>query len=1550
MATTAHGVSTDGGFWWTRGQAHRRGERIGRLRPRALAGAVAAAVEALEGRCLLSATAPETPAGAQPHAPYENDMLVPAGRTSAFGVPLAAAAAVAALPGLPVLNSLPSAPVAIYLDFNGGSRNVTAYDVDGNPASFNAAEQQTITDAWRDIANYYSIFNVNVTTSYPGVPMAWAMIGNSISGGYSYVNVFPNSQPESFNQSSDARDRTSGIAHEVGHNFGLGHQADYNLLGVKTAEYSSGWDATHGPIMGVDFARNVHKWFLGHNSGSPSALQDDLAGIAGDIRNYEPAGGDGFRADDFAGVLASATPLTPAADGVQSRTGIIERAADVDAYSFTTGGGPVLIDVNPVAPSGLAPKVEVRSAGGVLLAALDDTYRRNGANNAQQVTIDLPAGTYYLTVASHGSYGDLGPYAAAVRPLRAGWGTADVGPVAVAGHASWNGASGTFTVAGAGSDVWGSSDQFRMTYQRIAGDATIVARVTGVENTDPWAKIGLDLRDSLDANARHAAMLISAGNGPQFLWRGSTGGSTSGVNNNSNTPFAPVWLKLVRSGTTLTGYTSSDGIGWFAYGSATISLNSTIYAGLITCSHKGSVRNAATFDNVAVTGAVVVPPAVAYNPLPAPAGVTASADAGTGVSLAWTAVAGATGYAVERSTDGVTYAPAGTTTATSFNDPGLWGSMRYFYRVATLDGSAAGSVLSAAVSGVNRPSAPTNLTVTSRTNSQLILNWRDASGETGYRIERSMDGVAYGTVATVGANVPSWTDAGRTNGTAYFYRVVPLSGAGDGPAAGATGTTRLPVLTGLAFDVVAAGATSIRWSAVAGATGYRVERSADGTTFTTVTNLPADARTFTDPAPAALSEVYYRVIGTTAQTQSVWPAPIFAAVPAAAVPPVPWQSADVGAVAGAGTTGFAGGTFTMIAAGSDIWGLADQFRFTYQSLTGDGEIVARVATLEDTDGWAKVGVMVRGSTASNAPNAIVALTPDNGVAMQYRTTAGGGSSSIAGPAGTAPRWVRLVRTGTTLTGYTGTNGTAWSQVGSVSIAALGPTVYIGLAGTAHNGSLLNRSTFDNVTVSNAAPTVMTVARATPSPVTGASAALSVLGADDHGEQYLTYQWATTAVPPGAPQPTFSANDTNAAKNATVTFARAGTYTFTVTIRDPAGLTATSAVMVTVAQTPTAVVVAPSPTPLRAGEVRAFVATVTDQFGNAIAAPALTWAVTGAGNGVSPAGVVTAGAPAGRYTVTATAPGGVGGSAAFDVVAVVTGRHVFYNNSAHDGNGAAASVADDGAIATDKAALLPGGTATFANYTSYARGINGVMIDIAGLPGGALSAGAFVLRVGNGGAPGGAWAVAPAPASVTVRPGAGVGGAARVTLVWADGAIRRQWLRVTVPASAASGLPAADEFYFGNAIGETGDSAADALVTTADSLGARYHPSAGPVAVGNVYDFDRDADVDADDVAIARANATTAATALQLITAPAAAAPLALAAAAPTRTPAAPAVALAPVAPTRGGAAAAAPLPLPVPTTTLAAPSMPWVAVRAAARADVYDLLSPTTDELARAHA
>jgi hypothetical protein len=208
---------------------------------------------------------------------------------------------------------------------------------------------------------------------------------------------------------------------------------------------------------------------------------------------------------------------------------------------------------------------------------------------------------------------------------------------------------------------------------------------------------------------------------------------------------------------------------------------------------------------------------------------------------------------------------------------------------------------------------------------------------------------------------------------------------------------------------------------------------------------------------------------------------------------------------------------------------------------------------------------------------------------------------------------------------------------------------------------------------------------------------------------------------------------------------------------------------------------------------------------------------------------------------------------------VVARYIFYNNSAFD------RTSDDAAIATDKTALLPGGQASFANYTSFSRGVNGLMLDVAGLASGTLRSSDFEFKVGNSSNLSTWTAVATAP-SITVRPA--VNGISRVVLVWADNAILNQWLQVTVKATASTGLAVADTFYFGNAVGETGNNAsgpsADAAVDIADEAAVRAAGTVLPTSLTNRYDFNHDRKVNATDQLIARANYRQGANALQLI--------------------------------------------------------------------------------------
>ena len=195
---------------------------------------------------------------------------------------------------------------------------------------------------------------------------------------------------------------------------------------------------------------------------------------------------------------------------------------------------------------------------------------------------------------------------------------------------------------------------------------------------------------------------------------------------------------------------------------------------------------------------------------------------------------------------------------------------------------------------------------------------------------------------------------------------------------------------------------------------------------------------------------------------------------------------------------------------------------------------------------------------------------------------------------------------------------------------------------------------------------------------------------------------------------------------------------------------------------------------------------------------------------------------------------------------MAGHSVFYNGSSFDGNDSAATAADDGAVATDKVALPDGQTGGPDNVTTYLRGINGVMIDVAGLPAGQTpTADDFTFEVSAGGA----WSAAPTTPAVTVRPGAGASGSDRVTLTWPDNALRNTWLRVTLKANARTGLAAPDVFSFGNLIG---DANGDGRVNALDVAAVKRVLGTASAITGRA-DFNRDGRVNALDVAAVKQN-------------------------------------------------------------------------------------------------
>jgi regulation of enolase protein 1 (concanavalin A-like superfamily) len=185
----------------------------------------------------------------------------------------------------------------------------------------------------------------------------------------------------------------------------------------------------------------------------------------------------------------------------------------------------------------------------------------------------------------------------------AGWTNRDIGAPVIAGSASYN--NGVIMVRGAGANIWGTADQFQFAYRAASGDMDMRIRVDNFTAVDPWAKAGIMIRESLNATAKNAFMLLSAGRSLALQSRAQTGGTTARVLGASSA--LPVWIRLVRLGNAFRAYTSANGASWTFVGSATITMSTNTYVGLAVTSRNPSQTGTAIFSGLVFDAPATLP-------------------------------------------------------------------------------------------------------------------------------------------------------------------------------------------------------------------------------------------------------------------------------------------------------------------------------------------------------------------------------------------------------------------------------------------------------------------------------------------------------------------------------------------------------------------------------------------------------------------------------------------------------------------------------------------------------------------------------------------------------------------------------------------------------------------------------------------------------------------------------------------------------------------------------------------------------------------------------
>lgn len=467
-----------------------------------------------------------------------------------------------------------------------------------------------------------------------------------------------------------------------------------------------------------------------------------------------------------------------------------------------------------------------------------------------------------------------------------------------------------------------------------------------------------------------------------------------------------------------------------------------------------------SYDHADWAGATLTVSSTAPVPPPAPTGLAASP--GTPIALSWNAARSATNYNVKRSTS-----PSGPFTTIAsvpvpvYSDSGVAAGTTYYYAISSVNafGASTNSTPAAALA-CSPPAAPTGLTATV-SGSQISLSWSASPGATGYGLARATSGTPYNYLAT-GLSPTGYTDTNVVGGIIYYYVVAGTNACNQGTfSAALPAALPPPSPTGLAA-LAGNGQVLLTWNAPAAPAAFNVKRSGTNGGPYAVVAGNVTGTSYLDTGLANGLTCYYVLTAVMAGSESSNSAQV-SATPCGGGLLAGWTDQDIGSVGFAGSASSCAGGFILQGGGADIWGTADAFNFASTNVAVDNTLIARVTTVQDTDPWAKAGLMFRNDATSGAMFADLFVSPANGVNLQWRASTGGQCGSAGVGSVVAPVWVKLARSGTNFTAYYGADGVNWTLLGATSVP-MAANVRAGLAVTAHNNSSLCLAGFDNLVV------------------------------------------------------------------------------------------------------------------------------------------------------------------------------------------------------------------------------------------------------------------------------------------------------------------------------------------------------------------------------------------------------------------------------------------------------------------------------------------------------
>lgn len=400
----------------------------------------------------------------------------------------------------------------------------------------------------------------------------------------------------------------------------------------------------------------------------------------------------------------------------------------------------------------------------------------------------------------------------------------DIGPVNLAGSMSVS--NDVYTITASGTDIWSNADGFRYSYQPLNGDGTVVARIVSAQQVDDFTLAGVMIRESLNADARHAAMLVSPSGRAKFRFRANTGGASESHGPGAGAITLPRWVKLTRQGSSFTGSISADGNTWQTIKSSTVAMGANVHVGIAVTSHNNNALTTAVVDSYSVVSASTPTP-TSITESPNNTRVPPAAQIVDSVSAVWT-----------RTSNGAIL-------RNGLGTAGEGSQILYCNRIVYVFGTDSqwwkwnGGWTPQGTTdpcGAQAPAAPSATAPTNINSNSFKANWSASSGATGYRLDVGTD---LGFNAYVSGyqnkdvgNVLNFNVAGLNPNTTYTYRVRAYNAAGTSGNSSTIVATTTAVIPPAA--PVATAATNVttqsfttNWTGSSGVTGYRLDVATD---------------------------------------------------------------------------------------------------------------------------------------------------------------------------------------------------------------------------------------------------------------------------------------------------------------------------------------------------------------------------------------------------------------------------------------------------------------------------------------------------------------------------------------------------------------------------------------------------------------------------------------------------------------------------------------------------------------------------------------------------